>query len=401
MPANRTLACISRARNARSTQRVARAAGKSPSRLHFAHSTRTISAEGCARSRQIALSPAFRALDTHDLRRGLRALDTHDLRRGLRAQPANRTLACISRTRHARSPQRVARGPDKSPSRLHFAHSTRTISAEGCARTGRIALSPAFRALDTHDLRRGLRADRTNRTLACISRTRHARSPQRVARGPDKSHSRLHFAHSARTISAEGCAHSWQIALSPAFRALDTHDLRRGLRAHPANRTLACISRTRHARSPQRVALSVDAVRPAIRLEKRIYKVGKCFFIRTSPVLVFQYSHLPTHCMLACSLLHACIFQYSHLPTHCMLACSLLHACMLIVACLHAHCMLAYPYLHCVLAECPCVCVSVSVEVSVYVVRMWWKCQFASVSVEVSVFKGFSGRTLRNAFGNL
>ena len=130
-----------------------------------------------------------------------------------------------------------------------------------------------------------------------------------------------------------------------------------------------------------------------------IYKVGKCFFIRTSPVLVFQYSHLPTHCMPACSLLHACIFQYSHLPTHCMLACSLLHACMLIVACLHAHCMLAYPYLHCVLAECPCVCVSVSVEVSVYVVRMWWKCQCASVSVEVSLFKGFSGRTLRNAFG--
>ena len=36
-----------------------------------------------------------------------------------------------------------------------------------------------------------------------------------------------------------------------------------------------------------------------------------------------------------------------------------------------------------------CVCVSVSVEVSVFI----------SVSVEVSVFKGFSGRTLRNAFG--
>ena len=61
--------------------------------------------------------------------------------------------------------------------------------------------------------------------------------------------------------------------------------------------------------------------------------------------------------------------------------------------------MLAYPYLHCVLAECPCVCESVSVEVSVYVVRMWWKCQCVSVRVEVSVFKGFSGRTLRNAFG--
>ena len=143
-------------------------------------------------------SPAFRALDTHDLRRGLRGHRT------------NRTLACISRTRHARSPQRVARAWDKSHSRLHFAHSTRTISAEGCAHMGQIALSPAFRALDTHDLRRGLRAHGTNRTLACISRTRHARSPQRVARTWDKSHSRLHFAHSTRTISAEGCASSLQ-----------------------------------------------------------------------------------------------------------------------------------------------------------------------------------------------
>ena len=98
----------------------------------------------------------------------------------------------------------------KSHSRLHFAHSTRTISAEGCARMGQIALSPAFRALDTHDLRRGLRARGTNRTLACISRTRHARSPQRVARAWDKSHSRLHLVHSTRTISAEGCASSLQ-----------------------------------------------------------------------------------------------------------------------------------------------------------------------------------------------
>ena len=119
-------------------------------------------------------SPAFRALDTHDLRRGLRGHRT------------NRTLACTSRTRHARSPHRVVRAPDKSHARLHFA------------------------ALDTHDLRRGLRAHGTNRTLACISRTRHARSPQRVARAWDKSHSRLHFAHSTRTISAEGCASSVQ-----------------------------------------------------------------------------------------------------------------------------------------------------------------------------------------------
>ena len=171
----------------------------------------------CSAAQRIALSPAFRALDTHDLRRGSRGNFT------------NRTLACISRARHARSPQTVARYFHKSHSRLHFAHSIRTISAEGCAVISRIALSPAFRALDTHDLRRGLRGHPANRTLACISRTRHARSPQRVARGPDKSHSRLHFAHSTRTISAEGRARTGQIALSPAFRALDAHDLRRGL----------------------------------------------------------------------------------------------------------------------------------------------------------------------------
>ena len=33
-----------------------------------------------------------------------------------------------------------------------------------------------------------------------------------------------------RTISAEGCAGQIQNAISPAFPALDTHDLHRGLR---------------------------------------------------------------------------------------------------------------------------------------------------------------------------
>ena len=100
-----------------------------------------------------ALSSAFRTLDTRDLRRrflqaadtshsrlACRALDTHNLRRESRRHPANRTLACISRT-----PQR-SRGPDKWRSRLHFARSTR-------------------------DLRRGSRGRPAHLTLACISRT--------------------------------------------------------------------------------------------------------------------------------------------------------------------------------------------------------------------------------------
>ena len=212
----RTLACISRPRHARSPQRVAPDRVKTHSRLRFAPSTRTISAEGCAPGRN-ALSPAFRALDTHDLRRGLRRTGS------------KRTLACVLRPRRARSPQRVAHRAE-THSRLHFVPSTRTISAEGCAGPGQNALSPAFRAPDTHDLRRGWPAPNPKRTLACISRPQHARSPQRVAPDRAKTHSRLHFAPSTRTISAEGCAGPGQIALSPAFRALDTHDLRRGLR---------------------------------------------------------------------------------------------------------------------------------------------------------------------------
>ena len=173
---------------------------KNASHLHFAPSTRTISAEGC-RTEQKRISPAFRAFDTHGLRRGLRAtghnaispavraFDTHDLRRGLHTTGQKRNLTCIWRLRHARSPQRVARDRIITQSHLHFAPSARTISAEGCAR-------------------------------------------------PDKTQSHLHFAPSTCTISAEGCAGPNKNAISPAFRAFDTHDLRRGLtfvmlRHHP------------------------------------------------------------------------------------------------------------------------------------------------------------------------
>ena len=123
-----------------------------------------------------------------------------------------------------------------------------------CISRARHALSPAFRALDTHDLRRALRGHRTNRTLACISRARHARSPQRVARAPDKSRSRLHFAHSTRAISAEGCTRAGQIALSPAFRALDAHDLRRGLRVKSPKRAF----RTRRPQKLTRQSLQTE-----------------------------------------------------------------------------------------------------------------------------------------------
>ena len=136
----------------------------------------------------------------------------------------NRTLACISRTQHARSPQRVARAWDKSHSRLHFAHSTRTISAEGCARMGQIALSPAFRALDTHDLRRGLRAHGTNRTLACIWCTRHARSPQRVARQVSKTS--VSYETSSKTHTSKSAKRAFRTRLPPNVK-----------RKHPSEHT--------------------------------------------------------------------------------------------------------------------------------------------------------------------
>ena len=120
----------------------------------------TISAESCADSRQIALSPAFRALDPHDLPRGLRrqpekshsrlhfrALDTHDLGAYIALSPTFRAL-------DTQDLRRVGRTPE-SHSRLHFAHSTRTISAEGCAGTCELHSRLHF--------------------------ARHARSPQRVA----------------------------------------------------------------------------------------------------------------------------------------------------------------------------------------------------------------------------
>ena len=66
-----------------------------------------------------------------------------------------------------------------------------------------------------------------------------------------ESLSRLHFAHSTGAISAEGCARSLACAL-------DAHDLRRGLHAHGAHRTLACSSHTRHARAQQRVARQIS-----------------------------------------------------------------------------------------------------------------------------------------------
>ena len=159
------------------------------------------------------------------------------------------TLVVLPRTRHAWSPQRGAQAPGE--------------------------LSPAIRALDTHDLCRGLRRHPANRTLACIWRT------QNVARGQDKSHSRLHFAHSTRTILwvARGPDKSRSAALrlaggSAACSVRCSSKWNLNSRLHFAHWTHTISG---HTRSPQKVALSVDVVRPALRV-KREFTKGEMFF---------------------------------------------------------------------------------------------------------------------------
>ena len=89
---------------------------------------------------------------------------------------------------------------------------------------GQIALSPAFRALDTHDLRRGLRARGTNRTLACISHTRHARSPQRVASRVSKTS--VSYETSSKTHTSKSPKRAFRTRLPPKVK-----------RKHPSEHT--------------------------------------------------------------------------------------------------------------------------------------------------------------------
>ena len=107
-------------------------------------------------------------------------MNTHDLRRRMRFEIRNRNFTSIARDGHAWSPQKVARRNQKSQLYQHFAHSTRTISAESCTSKSEIATLPAFGALDTQDLRRELHFEIRNRNFTSIPRTRLARFSQGV-----------------------------------------------------------------------------------------------------------------------------------------------------------------------------------------------------------------------------
>ena len=247
--------------------------------------SRTISAEGCTSKSEIATLPSFCAMDTHDLCRGLH----FEIRnrnftgiprdgRTLRSEIA--TLPAFLRWRHARSPQKVALRNQKSQLYHHFARWIHTIFAEVCTSKSEIATLPAFRAMDahsaqksqlylhscngvTHDLRRRLHFEIRNRNFTIILRDGYTRSLQRFALRNQKSQLYRHSARwthtplrnrnftcipamETRTISAGGCTSKSETATLPAFRAIDTHDLRatlpafRALDTHDLRRGLTC-----------------------------------------------------------------------------------------------------------------------------------------------------------------
>ena len=131
-------------RHARSPQRVHRAQDRFARDHSESASTRTISAEGSPRSRQMRTAPQRERFDTHDLRRGFAAVKTHS--HGARSESA----------------------------------STRTISAEGSPRSRQIRTGPQRERFDTHDLCRGFAEVKTNSHGATARALRRARSPQRV-----------------------------------------------------------------------------------------------------------------------------------------------------------------------------------------------------------------------------
>ena len=159
--------------------------------------------------------------------------DTHDLRRGFIGLKTDAHGATARAIRHARSPQRVHRAQDKFARRHSESASTRRISAEGSPRSRQIRTAPQRERFDTHDLRRGFAATKTDSRGATARALRHARSPQRVHRAQDK------FARRQR-------------------ERFDTHDLRRGFAALKTNSHGATARALRHARSPQRVHRAQD-----------------------------------------------------------------------------------------------------------------------------------------------
>ena len=173
--------------------------------------------------------------------------------------------------RQARSPQRVRQDPDRFARDHSESDPTRMIPAEGSSgfRQARsllqsapgsrqIRTGPQRERFDTHDLRRGFAAVKTNSHGATARALRHAQSPQRVRRGQDKFPRDHNDSPSTRAIPEEGSPRSRQIRTTPQRERCDTHDLRRGFIGLKTDSHGATARAMRHARSPQRVHRAQD-----------------------------------------------------------------------------------------------------------------------------------------------
>ena len=127
------------------------------------------------------------------------------LRKGSSGRPQDRNFTTVSGDRHARSYERVHRAPARSQFYYSFGRSTRTILRKGSSGSRKIAI------------------------LTTVSGDRRARSYERVHRAPARSQFYYSFGRSTRTILRRGSSGSRKIAILLQFRAIDTHDLTRGL----------------------------------------------------------------------------------------------------------------------------------------------------------------------------
>ena len=144
---------------------------------------------------------------------------------------------------------------------------------------GQIALSPAFRALDTHDLRRGLRVHGTNRTLACMSHARHARSPQRVARQVSKTS--VSYETSSKTHTSKSAKRAFRTRLPPKVQ-----------RKHPSEHT-------HHAALPSSFAIpALQNPHEVLRLPRKVTISSHVNFnkICTTPHVWNDFHPFRPHC---------------------------------------------------------------------------------------------------------
>ena len=158
-----------------------------------------------------------------------RAIYTHNSTKGLHPAPPDRNFTTVSRDRHVQSCERVAPSTATSQFYYSFARSTRTILRKGSSSSGAIAILLQFRAIDTYDLTKGLIQLRCDRNFTTVSRDRHVRSYERVARAQARSQFFYSFARSTRTILRKGCSGTGKIAILLQFRAINAYDLTKGL----------------------------------------------------------------------------------------------------------------------------------------------------------------------------